>query len=152
MSFRHAWFASVVAWVTVALFGLSTFAAPPATAAGPVNVSFVTAWGSHGSANGQFDDNVLAGFVRSVGVYPVGTLVRLESERLALVIDQGRGDTLRPVVRAFYCIRSRVRIPSHDVDLARADAGEGIVSREEPRKWGFANWETHWAAMIRGKA
>lgn len=103
-------------------------------------------------SNGQFDDNVLAGFVRSVGVYPVGTLVRLESERLALVIDQGRGDTLRPVVRAFYCIRGRVRIPSHDVDLARADAGEGIVSREEPRKWGFANWETHWTAMIRGTA
>jgi len=103
-------------------------------------------------SNGQFDDQVLAGFVRSVGVYPVGTLVRLESERLALVIDQGRGDTLRPLVRAFYCIRSRARIAAHDIDLARADAGEGIVSREEPRKWGFANWETHWTALIRGKA
>lgn len=97
---------------------------------------------------GQFDPEILAAFIRSLGIYPVGSLVRLKSNRLALVIDQVEGDSMRPLVRAFYCIDSRRRVPAIDLDLS-AEARDAIVSREDPVKWGFTNWETQWTNVIR---
>ncbi|MDQ8757519.1 HD-GYP domain-containing protein [Sphingosinicella sp. LHD-64] len=99
-------------------------------------------------SEGHFDGTVLAAFIRSVGIYPVGSLVRLKSNRLALVIEQAEGDTMRPLVRIFYCIKARARIPAFDLDLQR-DNEDSIASREEPVKWGFAAWDSHWAALIR---
>jgi len=97
---------------------------------------------------GQFDPEILAAFIRSLGIYPVGSLVRLKSNRLALVIDQTEGDTMRPLVRVFYCIASRRRVPATDLDLSVGDQ-DAIVSREDPVKWGFTNWETQWTNVIR---
>jgi putative nucleotidyltransferase with HDIG domain len=99
-------------------------------------------------SEGHFDGAVLAAFVRSIGIYPVGSLVRLKSDRLALVVGQDEHDTTRPQVRIFYCIKARARVPARDLDLAR-ERDDAIVSREEPIKWGFAAWDSHWAALIR---
>lgn len=98
---------------------------------------------------GQFDEKVLAAFVRSLGIYPVGSLVRLKSNRLALVIDQSENDSLRPLVRVFYCVGTRRRVPACDLDLSAGDEGDAIVSREDPVKWGFTNWESQWTNVIR---
>src|SRR6185312_2818143 len=35
---------------------------------------------------GHFDQTVFQAFVRSIGIYPVGSLVRLESGRLGIII------------------------------------------------------------------
>lgn len=102
-------------------------------------------------SKGHFDEKVLAAFIRSIGIYPVGSLVRLQSERLALVVGQNNGDTTRPQVRVFYCIKTRARVPALDLDLAR-DRDDAIVSREEPIKWGFAAWDTQWTQILRSGA
>ncbi len=99
-------------------------------------------------SKGHFDEGVLAAFIRSIGIYPVGSLVRLKSNRLGVVVDQDEANTTRPVVRVFYCIKTRARIPAFDLDLA-ATPDEKIVSREEPIKWGFVSWDSQWTAMIR---
>jgi putative nucleotidyltransferase with HDIG domain len=99
--------------------------------------------------SGHFNEKMLAHFVRSLGIYPVGSLVRLRSDRLGLVTDQCRTDLTRPKVRIFYCIKTRVRIQPYDVDLARERDGEAIVSRENPMRWGFTSWDTHWTDLIR---
>jgi len=39
---------------------------------------------------GHFDKSVFEAFVRTVGIYPVGSLVRLQSDRLAIVTDIDR--------------------------------------------------------------
>jgi len=98
---------------------------------------------------GQFDETVLGAFVRSLGIYPVGSLVKLRSNRLALVIDQAEEDSLRPLVRVFYCIGSRRRVPASDLDLSVGDEGDAILSREDPVKWGFTNWDSQWTNVIR---
>jgi hypothetical protein len=101
------------------------------------------------SWRGHFDDKVMAAFIRSVGIYPVGSLVRLHSDRLGLVTDQCRSDLTRPKLRVFYCIKTRTRIQPYDLDLLRDRDGDRIVSREDPMRWGFAAWDTHWTDLIR---
>ncbi len=40
---------------------------------------------------GHFDDRVFQAFVKSIGIYPTGSLVKLQSGRLAVVVEQGSG-------------------------------------------------------------
>lgn len=112
-------------------------------AAAAESISNMFRWGGH------FDPKVLAAFIRSVGIYPVGTLVRLQSDRLGVVIDQCRSDSVRPIVHVFYCIATRARLPGYDLDLSKEAARDRIVGREEPAKWGFASWESHWLSFVR---
>jgi putative nucleotidyltransferase with HDIG domain len=98
---------------------------------------------------GHFDPEVLEAFIKSIGIFPVGSLVRMNSDKLGMVVDRGRDDSTRPIVRVFYCIRDRVRISPYDVDLARSQE-DGIFSREEPARWGFTAWDEQWPALIRG--
>ena len=95
---------------------------------------------------GHFDPVIMAAFVKSVGIYPVGSLVRLSSDMLALVIGQKESAPLRPLVRPFYSISGRCRMEMPDIDLSATD--DNIVSREEPGAWGFLNWDQDWVRMI----
>lgn len=99
-------------------------------------------------SEGHFDSTVLAAFIRSTGIFPVGSLVRLKSNRLGLVIGQDGQETTRPLIRVFYCIKARARVPAFDLDLT-VERDDNVVSREDPIKWGFAAWDSHWAALIR---
>lgn len=96
---------------------------------------------------GHFDRSVLSGFIKSVGIYPVGTLVRLQSERVAMVVDQHPGDLTRPVVRIFLSTRDRRELPMRDVALADFPDDQ-ILSRESPEKWGLDLWDARWARLL----
>ena len=89
----------------------------------------------------HFDDRVFKAFVKSVGIYPTGSLVRLESQRLAVVCEQG-ASLLNPVVRVFYSTKAQMRIPPERLDLAKSR--EKIASREDPREWGFEDLDSLW--------
>jgi HD-GYP domain-containing protein (c-di-GMP phosphodiesterase class II) len=99
------------------------------------------------SWTGHFDESLLAHFIKSVGIYPVGSLVRLASDHLAIVLEQS-GDLTKPVVRLFYSIPGRAKATRRDIDLSR-DNADAIVSREEPRRWGFFDWDKRWPQLIR---
>ena len=94
--------------------------------------------------DGHFDNRIFNAFVKSVGIYPVGSLVRLSSERLAIILEPGRESLLKPRVRAFYSIRSREKILPQSLDLASPDCRDNIVSPESPEKWGLGNLEALW--------
>ena len=94
--------------------------------------------------DGHFDNRVFNAFVKSVGIYPVGSLVRLASDRLAVIVEPGVESLLKPKVRAFYSTRSREKILPQVIDLAARDCREGIVSPENPEQWGLSNLESLW--------
>ncbi|MCH6485292.1 HD-GYP domain-containing protein [Pseudoxanthomonas sp. LH2527] len=96
------------------------------------------------SWQGHFDPALLKAFVRSLGIYPVGTLVRLSSERLAVVVEQNPATLLAPRVRVFYSAKSRTHLLLADIDLATTDGRERIVGIESPEKWGFRELEKLW--------
>ncbi len=100
-------------------------------------------------AKHQFDESVLSAFIRSVGIYPIGSLVRLKSGRLAVVVEQNEENLTRPLVRVFYSVVKRAGLPYQDIDLA-TDGGDEILSRERPERWGFNGWDRLWPQILRG--
>jgi HD-GYP domain-containing protein (c-di-GMP phosphodiesterase class II) len=87
----------------------------------------------------HFAENVFKAFVKSVGIYPAGSLVRLESGRLAVVMEQSDESLLTPKVKVFYSARTCAHIPVRIVDLATLSGSDRIVSREDVGKWGIRN-------------
>lgn len=93
---------------------------------------------------GHFDKRVFQAFVKSIGIYPVGSLVRLKSERLGIVIEQSSKSLLEPRINVFFSIRSKSHITPEIVDLSAPGCTERIVGREDPAKWGLDHLETLW--------
>ena len=86
----------------------------------------------------HFNPQHVQSFMRCVGIYPVGTLVLLESGRLGVVIEPHETNLLAPKVRAFFSAKSNTYIKPVDVDLSKPlgmGGGNKIVSHESPGKW-----------------
>ncbi|MDD2701199.1 MAG: HD-GYP domain-containing protein [Sideroxydans sp.] len=84
---------------------------------------------------GHFDERIFQAFVKTIGIYPSGTLVRLKSGKLAIVMEQTEKSLLTPIVKIFFSTKSNEPIMPEMLDLGRSQ--ESIVSAEDPTKWGF---------------
>ena len=100
--------------------------------------------GKMASWKGQFDPIIFATFVKSVGIYPTGSLVRLHSERLAVVIEQNPAALTSPVVRVFYSLKSGMPVSLQRLDLS-GGTSDRIIGREPPDKWNFTFLDELWA-------
>ena len=92
--------------------------------------------------DGHFDEAIFQAFVKSIGIYPTGSLVKLKSGRLAVVVEQGSGSLLQPLVRVFYSTKANEPITPELIDMGRST--DQIVSRESPTAWGFDNLDRFW--------
>ena len=88
-------------------------------------------------SKGHFDEGVFQAFVRSIGIYPAGSLVKLESGRLGVIVEQSQKSLLQPVVKVFFSSKSQTYIKPELIDLSKPGAMDRIASREEPAKWGL---------------
>ncbi|OIR02534.1 cyclic di-GMP phosphodiesterase response regulator RpfG [mine drainage metagenome] len=95
-------------------------------------------WSDH------FDDTVFKAFVKSVGIYPIGSMVKLKSGRLAVVIDQSQKSLLAPIVKVFFSIKSKSRIPIEILDLSKPGLQDVVVGYEDPALWGVHDVNTLW--------
>ncbi|MCK9283896.1 MAG: HD-GYP domain-containing protein [Rhodocyclaceae bacterium] len=100
-------------------------------------------------AEGHFEQYIFQAFVKSVGIYPTGSLVRLESGRLGVVIEQSTKSLLTPHVKVFFSTRSGVYIAPEMLDLSSPAANDKIVSREDATKWGLKNFDELWAGAYK---
>lgn len=89
------------------------------------------------SWEGHFDPKIFKSFVKSIGIYPVGSIVLLKSGRLAVVVDQTE-NLLKPVVKVFFSTKSKVYITIEKLDLATNRTDE-IVGNESAATWGLQN-------------
>lgn len=97
-----------------------------------------------GWANGHFDPMVFQAFVKSIGIYPVGSLVRLSSGRLGVVVEQTAKSLTTPCVKVFFSTHSSRRIVPQIVDLSCPGATEKIANREDPAQWNFSDLHQLW--------
>lgn len=94
---------------------------------------------------GHFDEVVFKAFVKSVGIYPIGSMVKLKSGRLAVVIDQSPKSLLTPIVKVFFSTKSKTRLPVEVIDLSKGSASDSIVGHEDPVLWGVHDVAKLWA-------
>jgi len=99
--------------------------------------------------NGHFDPTIFQAFVKSIGIYPIGSLLKLSSGRLGLVIDQAEKSLLTPRIKVFYSTRTGARIKPEIIDLSRPGCPENIASREDPSKWNFPDLNELWSGQVR---
>ncbi len=92
---------------------------------------------------GHFDPTVFQAFVKSLGIYPIGSLLRLESGKLGVVIEQGEQSLLKPKVKVFFSTKSQAYLRPEIIDLARSP--EKIAGREDAAKWGIKDVDQYWA-------
>jgi HD-GYP domain-containing protein (c-di-GMP phosphodiesterase class II) len=81
----------------------------------------------------HFNPALVQAFMRTIGIYPVGTLVLLKSGRLAVVVEQNEKSLVAPQVKVFFSSKSNTYITPELIDLSRSQ--DAIVSHESPANW-----------------
>ncbi|KAB0520689.1 MULTISPECIES: HD-GYP domain-containing protein [Pseudomonas] len=99
---------------------------------------------------GHFDARVFQAFVRCVGIYPIGALVRLESGRIGVVVEQSPASLLTPKVKVFFSAHSGIPIPQSVLNLA--EQPDKIIGRESAEEWGFKHVDELWSGLAPSKS
>ena len=105
-------------------------------------ISKMTDW-----CNGHFDEKIFQAFVKCIGIYPVGSLVRMKSGRLGVVVEQSEKSLLTPTVKVFFSTKSQAHIKPEVHVLSQPGTTEKIAGREDPNNWGFINLEQLWLQL-----
>ncbi|MDR1889518.1 MAG: HD-GYP domain-containing protein [Zoogloeaceae bacterium] len=85
-------------------------------------------WSEH-----HFEPRLVHNFIRAIGIYPAGSLVRLSSGRLAVVREQNEGDLLYPQVEVIYNTDLLCYLTPEIIDLRSGN--DSVVSHEDFNKW-----------------
>ena len=89
------------------------------------------------------DSVVVKAFINLLGIYPVGTLVVLDTFELAIVHSANPNPEAvsRPIVRIVSDERGNIAYPGHNVDLAEVDADNAylrtIIKTDNPDRYGI---------------
>ena len=94
---------------------------------------------------GQFDTAVFQAFVKSLGIYPNGSLVRMKSGRLAIVMEQNEKSLIAPRVKLFFSTQTQLAITPELLDLAEPGCTDAITGRESNKQWKFGHLDELWA-------
>jgi putative nucleotidyltransferase with HDIG domain len=82
----------------------------------------------------HFNPELVQKFIKCIGIYPVGTLVRLESGLLAVVLRHGERGLLYPVVKVIYDTKKQRHLMPFIIDLSNDDS-DRVAGYESPDRW-----------------
>jgi len=85
----------------------------------------------------HFDPALVRAYVKSIGIYPTGSLVRLESGRLGVVREQHAEKMMQPRVLVIYHGEKRYYLPPEEIDLAWSGCQDRISGHEDYADWGI---------------
>ncbi|GAA0740625.1 HD-GYP domain-containing protein [Sphingomonas sp. ABOLD] len=91
------------------------------------------ALGAMWSWDGHFDRELLFQFMRSINLYPPGMLVRLASDRLALVLENGERAT-RTRLLVFHSFAEGAALPPRTLVLSAGTADDKVVGFVRPEE------------------
>lgn len=85
----------------------------------------------------HFDEKLLNEFINCIGVYPVGSLVKLKSQRIGMVASSNPIQPLKPVVKVFYSAKTMYHIAVEDIDLAEKRCTDELEAAIKPEEFGL---------------
>ncbi len=85
------------------------------------------------SGDSEFDGKLLNQFARAVGLFSIGTVVLMESQKLAIVTQTNYETPLKPFVTTFYHTKFARHIESTTVDLTSKKASDSIERVVNPK-------------------
>ena len=68
----------------------------------------------------KYDADLVKKFIKCIGVYPVGSLVKLSNEKIAMVIKQHNTHATKPLVKVFYSVRGNHYLKPIELDLSKS--------------------------------
>lgn len=71
--------------------------------------------------NNHLDSTLVDQFIQCIGVFPIGSLVQLESKKLAIVEQRNDNAPIKPKVRSFYSVNLNQYLDTQDIDLTDSD-------------------------------
>ena len=80
----------------------------------------------------MFDSELVQHFIKCLGVHPVGTIVKLTNERLALVLEGNNNNPIKPKVKLFYNAKHNHHITPKDIDLSDKSQELKILASVKP--------------------
>ncbi len=86
-------------------------------------------------APNSYDDELVDKFVQCLGLYPVGTLVKLSSGKLGLISQLNKSRPLHPFVKVFYSTRLNQAIPIQEINLSESKHKDQIESCIKPEEF-----------------
>ncbi len=95
---------------------------------------------------GHLDNRLFSAFVKTMGIYPIGSLVRLNNGLLAVVYAPCEENLLAPRVVSFYDASRNQYLPTPEPMNLCCVANLRILQREDPEHWSFTNLEHIWQA------
>lgn len=90
---------------------------------------------------GHFDPALLDRFADSLGIYAIGTLVRLSTGELGIVVGSAGASDEAVVVRAFFDCDALAEINPVDRAIAPSAEHPRIIGRDSPAFWRFPEWD-----------
>jgi len=83
----------------------------------------------------HLDAALVKQFIRCIGLYPVGSLILLDSGRLGVVVEINEADQRLPIVRVMYHTKFRMPITVTTIDLSKAGNQDRILRAVDPAKY-----------------
>jgi len=83
----------------------------------------------------HLDRNLVNQFIQCLGIYPVGSLVLLESGRVGIVIEANEQDQRLPVLRLMYHSRFHSFIKTEIIDLSQPRVQDRIIKAVNPEEY-----------------
>ncbi len=83
----------------------------------------------------HYDESLLNAFIHCVGVFPVGTLVKLKSQRVGIISQSNPDTPLQPVVKVFYHAKNMHYTEVRDIDLSSKRVEDEIEAAIKPEEF-----------------
>jgi putative nucleotidyltransferase with HDIG domain len=83
----------------------------------------------------SYDTELVEQFVQCLGIYPVGTLVKLNSGKLGLISKLNKSKPLNPFIRVFYNTRLNQNIAMEEIDLSQSKYQDQIDCCIKPEEF-----------------
>lgn len=89
------------------------------------------------STEGQLDQQLVCFFIQAMGVYPVGSVVELDKQKLAVVLEANEAEPNKPKVVQMYDLNSRRYINKLSINLGDERCGRHIVKSAYAEAYGI---------------